>query len=67
MNLIEKHFGEDYREREEEEKQEELKEEQKIREEEAKEAAEMETCSSWSSCFLPSGVRQTCFVLLSCS
>jgi len=65
LHLLEKHFGDEYQQREEEEKEEEVEEEST--KESQKVSVEMEEpFYSWSSCLIPS-VRETCCVLLSCT
>jgi len=65
LHLLEKHFGEQYQEREDEEKEEEIEED--ATKETKKISVEMEdNFYSWSTCFIPS-VRETCCVLLSCT
>jgi len=63
LTLLEKHFGQAYQDREDEEREEEIDEE--ISKEDEKIPVELEEHFSWSSCLIPS-VRDTCF-LLSCT
>lgn len=68
LNILEKHFKEEYLQREQEEQEEEEEEREALEKtaESMSRNADLEDYYGWSSCLIPS-VRATCCVLLSCT